>query len=53
MIHTFGDSHSRYGFRDISNILINELTTAGENPRLCYTFGNKKLELLNITPFLI
>ena len=43
MIFTFGDSHSRFGFNDISNIRINEL-----GARLCYTFGNLKLEILNI-----
>ena len=43
MIYTFGDSHSRFGFKDISNIQINEICGT-----LCYTFGNKKLEILNI-----
>ena len=42
-IHTFGDSHSRFGFMDIPNININEL-----GARLCYTFGNQQLDILNI-----
>lgn len=42
-IHTFGDSHSMFGFNKIKNININHL-----GPKLCYTYGNKGLELLNI-----
>jgi hypothetical protein len=42
-IHTFGDSHSRFGFRDILNIHVNEL-----GARLCYTFGINGFNVLNI-----
>ena len=45
-VHTFGDSHSRFGFDKISNIKINWL-----GPILCYTFGNKGLDVLNISNF--
>lgn len=43
VIHTFGDSHSHFGFNKIPNIYIHHL-----GPILCYTFGNKKLDILNI-----
>jgi len=42
-IYTFGDSHSRFGFKDIPNINYNEL-----GARLCYTFGNNCFDVLNI-----
>jgi len=42
-IHTFGDSHSSFGFKNINNINIHWI-----GPLLCYTFGNKKLDILNI-----
>jgi len=42
-IHTFGDSHARFGFRNIPNICINEL-----GARLCHTIGEKGLDILNI-----
>jgi hypothetical protein len=42
-IHTFGDSHSMFGWRDIPNIKFNWL-----GPILCYSFGRDKLSRLNI-----
>jgi len=45
-IHTFGDSHSNFGFRDINNISIHWI-----GPILCYTFGVKKNDILNIRNF--
>lgn len=46
MLHTFGDSHARFGFRDIPNIQINDV-----GPMLCYTFGNQPLDKINIKKF--
>jgi len=43
VLHTFGDSHSSFGFKDIENINIHWV-----GPLLCYTFGNKKIDALNI-----
>lgn len=43
MLHTFGDSHAKFGFRDIPNIRINEL-----GARLCYTFASQRFNVLNI-----
>jgi len=45
-VHTFGDSHSHYGFKKINNIKINWI-----GPMLCYTLGNKGLDGLNISNF--
>ena len=45
-IHTFGDSHARYGF--CNNPLIN---THDISSSLCYSFGRDKLNRLNITNF--
>jgi len=42
-IHTFGDSHSRFGFRD--NPLIHTYDIASS---LCYSFGRDKFGRLNI-----
>ena len=44
MIHTFGDSHCEFGFKDIPNVSIHPIPGA----RLCYTFGNKPFDVLNI-----
>lgn len=45
-LHTFGDSHSIYGFNHIDNINIHWM-----GPLLCYTFGKKKLDILNIRDY--
>ena len=42
-IHTFGDSHSKFGFESINNININHI-----GPVLCHSFGLDKLKKLNI-----
>jgi hypothetical protein len=42
-IHTFGDSHARFGFDKIDNIQVHDI-----GPVLCYSFGKEKLERLNI-----
>lgn len=45
-IYTFGDSHSKFGFKYIPNICYNELGS-----RLCYTFGIKCFDVLNIKDY--
>lgn len=40
-IHTYGDSHSKYGWERITSRIIN-INHVG--PRLCYTFGNSELK---------
>jgi len=45
-IHTFGDSHVTYGFRELSSINTNWL-----GPKLCYSFGRDKKDLLDIKKF--
>ena len=42
-IHTFGDSHSLYGWKEIPNINIHHL-----GPILCYSIGKDGLTRLNI-----
>jgi len=43
VVHTFGDSHSNFSFKTIDNVLIHWL-----GPKTCYSFGKKKLDILNI-----
>jgi len=43
VFHTFGDSHSEFGWKLIPRIKINHLSA-----KLCYSFGRDKLSLLNI-----
>lgn len=47
-LHTFGDSHSNSGWLYFKNDFM-ELHPLG--PRLCYSFGRDKLNLLNIKDF--
>ena len=47
-IHTFGDSHSNSGWSYFKNDYM-ELNPIG--PKLCYSFGRDKLDLLNIKHF--
>lgn len=49
-IHTFGDSHSHLGFESI-NINNVSIMTHWIGPVLCYTFGNKKLDVLDISKY--
>ena len=42
-IHTFGDSHARFGFHDNPLIHRNDIGSS-----LCYSFGRDKLDRLNI-----
>ncbi len=45
IIHTFGDSHSEFGWKYLGpNIQIHHL-----GPKLCFSFGRDKLSLCNIT----
>lgn len=48
MIHTFGDSHSMFGWRDLKdlNVSFNWL-----GPVLCYSFGNENLKRCNISNY--
>jgi len=43
VFHTFGDSHSGTFFSTVEGVVVNPL-----GPVLCYTFGTKKLDRLNI-----
>ena len=49
-IHTFGDSHSHLGFESV-NINGVSIITHWIGPVLCYTFGNNKLDLLDISNY--
>lgn len=42
VIHTIGDSHSLYGWRDIPNIQIHHL-----GPKLCYSVGRDGIDISN------
>lgn len=44
MIYTFGDSHARIPWEQISNININSL-----GPRLMYTFGRQRTKLIDLS----
>jgi hypothetical protein len=44
-IHTFGDSHSLFAWRDIIDVVIHYKSIGS---RLCYSFGRDKLKLLDI-----
>ena len=46
ILHTFGDSHSKFGWENINGIVIHWL-----GPKLCYSFGRDKLNLLNIKEY--
>ena len=46
VIHTIGDSHSEFAWRNIDNVIIHHL--AG---KLCYSFGIKKLDVCDIRQF--
>lgn len=45
-IHTFGDSHSMFGWNSLSGIVIHHL-----GPILCYSFGKEKLNRCDIRKF--
>jgi len=45
-IHTFGDSHSYFGWRECRNIITHYI-----GPVLCYSFGKEKLNRCDITNF--
>lgn len=47
-IHTFGDSHSMFGFNKIQGIQVHHL-----GPILCHSFGIEKLNRLNIKNYLV
>lgn len=46
MIHTFGDSHCKFGWNNVENVIHHHI-----GPKLCYTFGKGKLNTLNINSF--
>ena len=45
-IHTIGDSHSLFGWRDMKNVVTHHL-----GPILCYSFGRDNLKRLDIRNF--
>lgn len=45
-IHTFGDSHSLFAWKDIKGVVLHYQEVGS---RLCYSFGRDKLGLCNIT----
>lgn len=47
-IHTFGDSHSMFGWKDVKtmNVKVNHL-----GPRLMYTFGKEQDRLVNLSNY--
>lgn len=52
-IHTFGDSHSMFGWQQVKeqNLLPVELSINHLGPRLMYTFGKCKLDVLNLSSY--
>ena len=46
MIHTFGDSHSTFGWRKLKKVVGHHLGAV-----LCYSFGNENLKRCNISNF--
>lgn len=46
MIHTFGDSHSKFGWNYCKNV-----TTHHLGPVLCYSFGKEKLKRCDISKY--
>jgi len=45
-IHTFGDSHAQFGFNCIANVFTHNI-----GPKLAYSFGKHKLDVLNLKNF--